>query len=107
TNEMNSISFKEFFALGVRLLGLWLVVRGFQYVEGFVDSKLYPLSDRLGDRGASHLIYATFDFALAAFFLFWTNVIVAWTYGDNSQALEESAADEEKALGSPPSESPT
>ena len=33
---------RDLFALGVRLLGVWLIVRGFAYVEGFVDFKLYP-----------------------------------------------------------------
>lgn len=51
------------------------------YVEGFADVKLYPASDRARDGAAGNLIYATLDFALAAFFLLWTRVIVAWTYG--------------------------
>jgi hypothetical protein len=35
------------------------------------------------------LIYATFDFGLAAFFLFWTHIIVGWTYGDEAGRSRE------------------
>ena len=73
---------KDLFALGVRLLGVWLVMRGLLYVEAFVDGQLYPSSDRARYSATGTLIYATFDFGLAAFFLFWTHVLVAWTYGE-------------------------
>jgi hypothetical protein len=73
---------KDLFALGVRLLGVWLVMRGLLYVEAFVDGQLYPSSDRARYSATGTLIYATFDFGLAAFFLFWTHVLVGWTYGD-------------------------
>ena len=104
---MTSINCKELFALGVRLFGIWLVVRGLFYVETFVDSKLYPNSDQFQYRAAGYLIYAAIDFALAAFFLFWTNVVVAWTYGDELRAPQGLAADEENAVGPLPSDSPT
>ncbi len=76
--------YRELFALGVRLFGIWLMTRGLTYVEGFADWKLYPDSDRTRDIAAANLIYATLDFALAVFFLLWTRVIVAWSYGDKS-----------------------
>ena len=101
-DEMNDINFKELFALGVRLSGVWLIVRGMAYFESFVDVKLYPYSDQLRDRAAGSLIYATFDFALAAFFLFWTHLIVAWTYGDDSRAPAEPKAGEETEIDSSP-----
>jgi hypothetical protein len=92
---------KELFALGVRLFGVWLVTTGVTYVAGFVDGKLYPISDRARDSAAANLIYATFDFALAAFFLLWTHVIVGWTYGgappkaakEDEPAIEEGTPD--------------
>ena len=80
---------RDLFALGVRLLGAWLIVRGLGYVEGFIDIKLYPSSDRALYGAAGHLIYATLDFGLAAFFLLWTRVIVAWTYGDMAESDHE------------------
>ena len=43
-----------------------------------------PVSDRSRDSAGGNLIYATLDFALAAFFLLWTRVIVAWSYGEMS-----------------------
>jgi hypothetical protein len=73
---------KDLFALGVRLFGVWLITRGVTYVEMFVDYKLYPTSEKARDSAAGTLIYATLDFALAAFFLLWTRVIVAWCYGE-------------------------
>jgi hypothetical protein len=84
---------KDLFALGVRLFGIWLITRGIMYVEAFADVKLYPSSDRARDGAAGHLIYATLDFGMAPFFLLWTRVIVAWTYGlapgiDNEQEGE-------------------
>jgi hypothetical protein len=83
---------RDLFALGVRLLGIWLITRGIYYVEGFADVKLYPASDRAPDSAAGNLIYATLDFALAAFFLLWTRVIVAWSYGEDREITTDAEA---------------
>jgi hypothetical protein len=83
------MKYKEMFALGVRLFGVWLMTTGVTYVAGFVDGKLYPVSDRARDSAAANLIYATFDFGLAAFFLLWTHVIVGWTYGVKAEAAKD------------------
>jgi hypothetical protein len=85
---------KDVFALGVRLFGVWLVTNGIVYVAAFVDGKLYPVSDRARDSAAANLIYATFDFALAAFFLLWTHVIVRWTYGGDYDIVKEGEENE-------------
>ena len=63
---------RDWFALGVRLFGVWLITGGAVYVAAFVDAKLYPASGPARDSAAANLIYATLDFALAAFFLLWT-----------------------------------
>ena len=73
---------RDLFGLGVRLFGVWLVCRGATYVAAFADYKLYPLSEKAQDSATVHLIYATIDFSLAAFFLLWTHVMVSWSYGD-------------------------
>jgi hypothetical protein len=86
--------YRKLFALGVRLFGVWLISRGVASVEAFADVKLYPASDRARDAAAGYLIYATLDFALAAFFLLWTRVIVAWSYGEE----RESSRGEEDAV---------
>ncbi len=88
------MNYKELFALGVRLFGVWLMTTGVMYVAAFVDGKLYPISDRARDSAAANLIYATFDLALAAFFLLWTQVIVGWTYG----VAPKPAEDEEQTV---------
>lgn len=83
---------KNLFALGVRLFGIWLITNAVTYVAAFADLKLYPPSDKARDSAAANLIYATLDFALAAFFLLWTRVIVAWSYGEKSEVAEEDEA---------------
>jgi hypothetical protein len=94
------MSCKDLFALGVRLFGVWLITHGVWYVAGFADVKLYPTSDKARDSAAANLIYATLDFALAAFFLLWTRVIVAWSYGEEGAiAKEEEAGVENGAVG--------
>jgi hypothetical protein len=80
---------KDLFAVGVRLFGVWLVTVGITYVAAFVDGKLYPVTDKARDSSAANLIYATFDFALAAFFLLWTHVIVGWAYGGERDSVAE------------------
>ncbi|MFI5459112.1 MAG: hypothetical protein ACHRXM_27095 [Isosphaerales bacterium] len=90
---------KNLFALGVRLIGVWLMTRGITYVASFAELKLYPPSDKARDAAAANLIYATFDFALAAFFLIWTRVIVAWSYGEKSGVAEEDEAGVENGTG--------
>ncbi len=82
--------YRDLFALGVRLIGIWLITRGLTYVEAFADTKLYPVSDRSRDSAGGNLIYATLDFALAAFFLLWTRAIVTWSYGEKS-GIDENA----------------
>jgi hypothetical protein len=90
---------RDLFALGVRLLGVWLITRGFMYVEGFADFKMYPNSDRAFHSAAGYLIYATLDFGLAAFFLLWTRVIVGWTYGEETEVNEERQSNVEAGSG--------
>ena len=80
---------RDLFALGVRLFGVWLITGGIVYVAAFIDGKLYPASDRARDSSAANLIYATIDFAVAAFFLLWTHVIVGWTYGSERELVNE------------------
>ena len=90
-NEGRSMKCKDLFALGVRLFGVWLITNGIVYVAAFIDGKLYPVTDKARDSAAANLIYATLDFALAAFFLLWTHVIVGWTYGGDSEIAKEEA----------------
>jgi hypothetical protein len=76
--------YRNLFALGVRLFGIWLITRGFYSVAIFADAKIYSVTGPARDNAAGSLIYATLDFALAAFFLLWTQAIVDWTYHKKS-----------------------
>jgi hypothetical protein len=92
---------RELFAVGVRLFGVWLITRGATYAAAFVDGKLYPVTEAARASAAANLIYAAIDFSLATFFLAWTRVIVAWSYGENgSQAgSHESVAERPERTG--------
>jgi hypothetical protein len=79
------MSNKEWFALAVRIFGVWLIATAVGNVATFFDGKLYPGSPQARDAAAGNLIYATFNFALAAFFLLWTHVVVGWTYGEERE----------------------
>ena len=92
------MSCKDWFGLGVRLLGVWLIILGVGSVGVFLDVKLYPATDKARDGAAGNLIYATLYLALAAFFLLWTRVVVGWTYnGEREIAQEHESAVEDGA----------
>ena len=76
--------YRNQFALGVRLFGIWLITRGFYSVAIFADAKIYSVAGPARDNAAGSLIYATLDFALAVFFILWTETIVNWTYPQKS-----------------------
>jgi hypothetical protein len=80
--------YRDLFALGVRLFGIWLITRGLTYVGAFIDVKLYPVSGPTRDSAGANLIYATLDFALALVFLLWTRTIVTWSYGEKTKSDE-------------------
>jgi hypothetical protein len=90
---------RDLFGLGVRLFGIGLICRGATYFASFADAKLYPPSERVRDSGTAYLIYATIDFSLAAFFLLWTRVVVAWSYGDQGGMSEAEPSAESVAAG--------
>jgi hypothetical protein len=91
------VSYRDAFAVGVRLFGVWLITRGATYVAGFLDGKLYPASVQARDSAAANLIYAAIDFSLAAFFLLGTRAIVAWSYGDSPETTAgKESVDEHK-----------
>ena len=59
----------EWFVLGIRLFGVWLLTKGVAYFATFVDLR-FGLTGTSGDTNPnSYLYYAAFDFALAAYFL--------------------------------------
>ena len=97
--------YRNLFAVGVRLFGIWAITRGLFYVEGFADAKLYPVAGPVRDNAAGNLIYAALDFSLAVFFLLWTEAIVDWTYHkksgtDKDPEIEtERQSDDDRKLG--------
>jgi hypothetical protein len=76
---------RDWFALGVRLFGVWMLIRAAAYIASFVDLKLglTPIPFSGGGNPTGYLLYATFDLALAALFLLWTRKLVNWTYGED------------------------
>jgi hypothetical protein len=48
------------------------------------------------EQGRQPVGYATLDFALAAFFLLWTRVLVAWSYGEEREITKDEEAGVEK-----------
>jgi hypothetical protein len=88
---------RELFTVGVRLFGVWLITRGATYVAAFVDGKLYPATEVVRAAAAANLIYAVIDFSLAAFFLLWTRVVVAWNYGETQGEVGSHESGAERA----------
>ncbi len=60
---------KEWFVLGIRLFGLWLLTRGMNYISAFADLKLGLSETPRGQNPTGNILYAAFDFAVAAYFL--------------------------------------
>lgn len=60
---------REWFLLGIRLFGLWLVTRGVAYVAMCADVKLHLNDVPHGTNPNGYLLYAAFDFAVAGNFL--------------------------------------
>ena len=59
---------REWFVLGIRLFGLWLLTRGVGCVANFVDFRLGLNELPPGTSSNGYLFYAASDFALAAYF---------------------------------------
>jgi hypothetical protein len=60
---------REWFILGIRLFGLYLITRGTTYVAAFADYKLALSESPRGVNPTGNLLYAAIDFALALYFL--------------------------------------
>ena len=61
-NEVHLMSNKEWFALAVRIFGVWLIVTAVGNVAAFFDGKLYPGSPQARDAAAGNLIYRDVKF---------------------------------------------
>ncbi len=61
---------REWFVLGIRLFGIWMVTRAATYLTGFVDYKLGLIETTSRANPTEQLLFATSDLALAAYFLF-------------------------------------
>jgi hypothetical protein len=60
---------REWFVLGIRLFGLWMLTRGVAYLASFTDLTLHYSDTSRGTNPNSYLLYAAFDFAVAGYFL--------------------------------------
>lgn len=61
---------REWFVLGIRLFGVWMLIQGVTYVAAFADQRLGMSEQPRGMNPNGNILYAAFDFALAAYFLF-------------------------------------
>jgi hypothetical protein len=60
---------REWFILGIRIFGIWLLTRGVGYFASFVDFR-FGLTGTSGELSPnSYLYYAACELALAAYFL--------------------------------------
>ena len=77
------MSSRDWFGVGVRLFGIWLITRGSVYVATLGEYKLGFATAPNGGNPTSLLLYTILDFGLAAVFLLWTRHVVEWTYGED------------------------
>jgi hypothetical protein len=60
---------REWFVLGIRLFGLWMLARGVGYVASFTDLTLHYGDTSSDTNPNSYLLFAAFEFAAAGYFL--------------------------------------
>ena len=77
---------KDLFAAGVRLFGVWMLVRMVEYLSAaFTLTFVYGTSDPTNTpRGM--MSFAAFYLGLATFFLLGTRLLTGWTYGEDGSA---------------------
>jgi hypothetical protein len=87
---------QDWFALGVRLFGVWLITRGAAYVATWIDFR-FGFSPRPPDvhspTATGYLVYASVDFTLALYFLLGAQHLAGLCYReDQSSAPPASTA---------------
>lgn len=97
---------RQWFVLGIRLFGVWLLIEGVGFVANFLDLRLgLGLVPETG-RPAGYLLYAAFDFALAAFFLLAPGKLASWCEAadDGDVASDGDVADDGQGTEPEPEE---
>jgi len=69
SRKQTPVNSREWFVLGIRLFGVWLLTRGVGYFASFIDFR-FGLTGTPGESSPnSYLYYAACELALAAYFL--------------------------------------
>jgi hypothetical protein len=86
---------QDLFAAGVRLFGVWMLIRMVEYVSAaFTLTFVYGTSDPTNSpRGM--MTFAAFYLGLATFFLLGTRLLTGWTYVEDRPAKSTPLADPE------------
>jgi hypothetical protein len=96
---------RDWFVVGVRLLGAWWFVEGVHYALSFLDVRLglSPLRDYAGQvAGVPHayLLYAAGYWAVAVYALFGTEHLARWCFQEGKptgNAAEQQPAEDKPA----------
>jgi hypothetical protein len=83
---------RDWFIVGVRLMGVWTAVRGTAYLAMFVNYRFGLYEVRLNDAPHSFAVAAAFNFLLAAYFLIGGRHLASLCYG-REKAPEKSCDD--------------
>jgi hypothetical protein len=73
---------QDLFAVGVRLFGVWMLVRCVEYLSAAFTLNFVFKAESDGSNSPRGLMtYAAFYLGLAVFFLLGTRQLIHWTYG--------------------------
>jgi hypothetical protein len=87
---------QDLFAAGVRLFGVWMLVRMVEYLSAaFTLTFVYGTSDPTNTpRGM--MTFAAFYIGLATLFLLGTRLLTGWTYGEDRPVKATSPVERER-----------
>jgi hypothetical protein len=86
---------QDLFAAGVRLFGVWMLVRCMEYVSAaFTLNFVFKVADDTANSPKGMMSYAAFHLGMAAFFLLGTRQLTSWTYGQDSSKTAPEASEE-------------
>jgi len=85
----------DWFKLGLRLLGAWLLTRAMPYLAFFVELGFTGNNNEGGYPPAGYLIFFAFDLSLALFFLFGARHLTDLCYKADAEAEADNDANDD------------